>query len=139
DSARSLVTTTGGLDLFPPGAAIRPDEYLHSLDEVGVEHELLDERDAMRRWPQLRLPEGTLVVHQADAGIVPAALGTATMQQQARRHGALLRDRTPVTGLRETARGVEVEMPGGTVRAGRVVVCADAWTNDVLAPLDVRV
>src|SRR5690349_1535427 len=45
DSGRHLVTTTGGLDLFPPGAAIRPDEYVDSLTAVGIEHERLDERE----------------------------------------------------------------------------------------------
>lgn len=138
DSGTSLVTTTGGLDLFPPGAAIRPDEYVDSLTEVGVEFERLDERDVAARWPQLRLPDGTLALHQRDAAIVPAARGTATMQAQARRHGAVLRDETPVTGLRDTGASVEVSTASGTLRVEGVVVCADAWTNDVLSPLGVR-
>jgi sarcosine oxidase len=138
DSGRSLVTTTGGLDLFPPGAAIRPDEYVESLTTVGIEFERLDTADVAIRWPQLRLPEGTLVLHQADAAIVPAAVGTATMQEQARRHGAQLREETPVTGLRDAGGPVEVSTPAGTLRVERVVVCADAWANDVLAHVGVR-
>lgn len=138
DSGRTLVTTTGGLDIFPPGAAIRPDEYLESLTAVGIDFERLAERDVAARWPQLRLPEGTLVLHQADAAIVPAAVGTATMQEQARRHGAELREQTPVTGLRETGGGLELSTPTGDLLVDRVVVCADAWANDVLAHVGVR-
>ena len=139
DSDRHLVTTTGGLDLFPPDAAIRPEEYVDSLTAVGIAHERLDEREAAARWPQLRLPEGTLVLHQADAAIVPAAVGTATMQLQAARLGADLRAETPVTGLRDTGGGIEVETAAGVLRVDRVVVCADAWTNQVLASLGVHV
>jgi sarcosine oxidase len=139
DSGSSLVTTTGGLDLFPPGAAIRPDEYVDSLTAVGIDFERLDEREAAARWPQLRLPDGTLVLHQADAAIVPAAVGTATMQQQARGYGAQLREETRVTGIRDTGAAVEISTPGETLRVGGVVVCADAWTNEVLEPLGVRV
>ena len=37
-----LVTVVGGLDLFPPGAAIPIDDYTSSLDDVGIGYELLD-------------------------------------------------------------------------------------------------
>src|SRR5690606_27562948 len=36
DGGATLVTTTGGLDLFPPGAAIDADPYRASLDACGV-------------------------------------------------------------------------------------------------------
>jgi sarcosine oxidase len=139
DSGSGLVTTVGGLDLFPPDAAIRPDEYLDSLTTVRIDHDQLDVHEAAARWPQLRLPEGTLVLHQADAAIVPAAVGTATMQAQARRHGAELRGRTAVTGVRDAGGGVEVSTTSGTLQVDGVVVCADAWANQVLAQLGVRV
>jgi sarcosine oxidase len=139
DSGHSLLTTVGGLDLFPPAAAIRPDEYLESLDTVGIAYERLDSREVNERWPQFRLPEGTLALHQPDAAIVPAAAGTAVMQDEARRHGAQLRDRTPVTGLADDGGTVQVTTTDGTVTVSGVIVCADAWTNQVLAPLGVQV
>ena len=138
DSGASLVTAVGGLDLFPPGAAIRPDEYVSSLDTVGVGYERLDEQETAARWPQFRLPEGTMALHQPDAAIVPAAAGTRVMQQQARRHGAELRERSPVTGLQDHGDLVRVHTAAGTLEVDSVVVCADAWTNQVLAPLGVR-
>ncbi|MGH2389238.1 MAG: FAD-dependent oxidoreductase, partial [Chloroflexota bacterium] len=56
----------------------------------------------------------------------------------ARRHGATLLDRTPVTGIRPLADGMEVVTAGATFRCRRLVVTADAWTNEVLAPLGTR-
>src|SRR5215475_10073686 len=42
ESGDHLVTTTGGLDLFPPGAAIPAVDYTTSLTACGVPYETLD-------------------------------------------------------------------------------------------------
>jgi sarcosine oxidase len=45
-----------------------------------------------------------------------------------------------VTAVRDLgAGGLEVETTGGVLHCEGLVVCADAWTNDVLAGLDVQV
>jgi sarcosine oxidase len=139
DTGMAMGSTVGGLDLFPPDAAIAPKEYIESLDDVGIDYEQLDGAEATRRWPQFRLPEGTLVLHQRDAAIVPAALGTATMQAQATRFGAMLKGNTPVTELQDTGGAVRLTTPAGVIEARAVVVCADAWTNQILAGLDLQV
>jgi sarcosine oxidase len=140
DAGETLVTTVGGLDLFPPDPAISPLDYLSSLDEVGIPYDVLDRTDVAAQWPQFRLPEGTVALHQADAAIVPAGRGTRVLQDQARRHGADLRELSPVTGVHDVGgSGIEVETPQGTLRCRGLVVCADAWVNDVLAGLGVRV
>jgi monomeric sarcosine oxidase len=139
ESGETLVTRVGGLDLFPPEPAISPVDYTTSLDEVGVGYEILDTADVTGRWPQLRLPTGTTALHQPDAAIVPAARGTRVMQDQARRYGAQLRELTPVRGVSDRGEaGLEVRTDDGVLRCRGLVVCADAWTNDVLSPLDVH-
>jgi len=139
-SGERLVTTTGGLDLFPPDPAIPPDDYTASMDEVGIAYDALDAAEVARRWPMFRVPDGTLGLWQADAAIVPAGPGTAVMLAQAHRHGADLRGECPVVGLTDRgAAGVEVVTPTGTITARGVVVAADAWTNDVLQHLDAHV
>ena len=136
DSGESLVTKVGGLDLFPPDPAVGRGDYTGSMDEVGIQYELLDVDETARRWPQFRLPAGTTVVHQADASIVPAARTVRVLQDQARRYGAVLRDHSPVTGLEDLGdAGLEVHTADGTVRCQGVVVTADAWVNDVLGNL----
>jgi sarcosine oxidase len=140
DSGEALVTVTGGLDLFPPDAAIPLVDYMDSLGEAGVPHELLDVTGIAARWPQFVLPGGTLGLHQERAAIVPAGRGTAVMQRLAVRDGAVLRDHSTVTALRDLRdRGVEVVTEDRTYRCRSVVVCADAWTDALLAPLGQRV
>ncbi len=139
-SGTELVTVTGGLDLFPPGAAIPPADYVASMRACGVPFAELGADEVARRWPALALPPGTTALHQADTAIVPAGRGTATLQRLAADAGAQLRDLTPVVALADRSDGlVEVRAAGPagtrTYVAERVVLTADAWTNDLLAHL----
>jgi sarcosine oxidase len=135
EAGERLVVTTGGLDLFPAGSAIPPCPYRASLEAAGVPYRWLDAAEVMRRWPAFRLDAGVGGLWQADGGIVPAARGTQLLQQLARGYGATLADRTPVTAVRDLGGSVEVVTAGATFRAARLVVCADAWTGDLLAQL----
>jgi sarcosine oxidase len=137
DTGERLVTQVGGLDLFPPAAAIPMDDYTTSMAAHGVVHDLLDRADIAARWPQFALPEGTIGVYQERGSIVPAARGTAAMQAQARRLGATLVDRVRVERIEPLADAVVIHASGRSVRARRVVLCCDAWTNQVLDDLNV--
>jgi sarcosine oxidase len=137
-SGEQLVTVTGGLDLFPPDPAIAMVDYTSSLTDVGIPFELLDVAEIGRRWPQFSLPSGTVGLYQERGAIVPAARTTALMQKLAVAAGAELRGSTQVLALSDSGGRVEVELEGARLTADRVVVCADAWTNEVLAGIDVR-
>ncbi|HZJ07099.1 MAG TPA: N-methyl-L-tryptophan oxidase [Nocardioidaceae bacterium] len=139
-SGERLVTTVGGLDLFPAGCAIPADDYVSSMTEVGVRFEVLDVAAIAARWPQFHVPADTLALYQSRAAIVPAARGTAALQRLARARGAVLRDSCPVLSVRDLgSRGVEVVTEDVTYRCRRLIVCADAWTNQVTAGLDWQV
>jgi len=140
ETGQQLVTVTGGVDLFPTDAAIPPVDYTSSLDAVGVPYEVLDRAGVAERWPQFQLPEGTMALFQERTAIVPAARGTAAMAARARAQGAVLRDESPVTSVRDLgAAGIELEAGGVTYRVRRLVVTADAWTNDVVGHLGLHV
>jgi len=141
-SGERLVTVTGGVDLFPPAAAIPADDYAASMVACGVPFEQLDAAGVARRWPALRVPDGTVALQQNDTAIVPAGRSTATMARLAREAGARLHDRSPVTSLVPEDDGTVTVLVGGTgeaagrsFRARRVVLTADAWTNELLAHL----
>ncbi len=140
EASTELVTVVGGLDLFPPEPAIDPVDYTTSLDAVGVPYEVLDAAEVMARWPAFDLPAGLVALYQRDAAIVPASRGTRVMQDLARAHGARLRELTPAVWVRDLGpAGVEVTAGAETIRCQRLVVCADAWVNDVLAGLGAHV
>ena len=114
------------------------EDYTSSLSDVGIGFELLDVPEIGRRWPQFALPSGTVGLYQERGAIVPAARTTALMQKLAVAAGAELRGSAQVRSLSDSGGRVAVELDGATVTAERVVVCADAWTNEMLAGLDVR-
>ena len=138
-SGAKVVTRTGGLDLFPIGAAIPEVDYTSSMTAEGVPFERLDAAETMRRWPQWRLHEGTVSLFQPDGGIANPNLGNAAHRRLAAVHGAEVRERTEVERLADTGSGIRVDLAGGeTIVAGQVVIAADAWTNELLASFDLR-
>ena len=135
DSGVPLVTRTGGIDFFPPGAAIDMSTYTSSMDAHGISYEVLDVAAVTARWPVFTPPEGTVSLYQERSSIVPAALGTATMQRLARERGAQLHDRIRVEAILPGPDSVTLVTSTGTFTADRVVVTADAWTADLIRPL----
>jgi sarcosine oxidase len=137
-AGRELVTTTGGVDLFPPGAAIAESDYSASLAACGVPFEQLSPANVAERWPVISLLEGGVALYQADTGIVHAAETVALLHRLARDAGAEVVERTPARVLSASTSGVLVDVGGEQISCGSVVVCADAWTNSVLADLGVK-
>ena len=132
-----LILRTGGLDLWPDGAAIPMDDYTASLRREGVPFEELDAAEVMRRWPPWRLFDDVLAVFQPDGGILPASRCNDAHRRMAVEHGAMLRDRSAVNDIHESGGEVTLEVQGERVVCESLVVCADAWTNDVLGMLEV--
>jgi len=134
-----LLTVTGGVVFIPDTGPYDAADFARSLSESGVPFELLGPDEVRGRWPQFVVPTGVTCVYTPDSGIAHAARTVATLQMHARMRGADLRDRTRVDRLLPDAGGVVVRTSGGDVRARRVVVAADAWTNELLEPLGIRI
>ena len=137
ETGEQFVTVTGGLDLFPPDAQIPIVDYTSSMDAHDIAYDVLDVGAVGDRWPAFALPDGTTAIHQARTGIVPAAKGTAAIAERARDLGATLHYNTRVEAIVPGIDGVDLVTTHGVISAGRVVVTADAWTADLLAPLGV--
>jgi sarcosine oxidase len=135
---RDLLVVTGGLDLWPPGAAIPMADYTKSLTGCGIPFELLDAGQIAGRWPQFEVGRDVVGLWQEDAGIVPAALCNAAHIDLARRNGAVLREHSPVSSITERGGEILVEAGDATFACERLVLTADAWTNELLAHLDLR-
>jgi sarcosine oxidase len=134
EAGEPIVTITGGLDLWPASPAIPHADYVESLTAEGVPLESIDAAEVMRRWPQWRLEADVTAIWQRQGGLADPFKGNAAHRRLALAHGATLRDRTRVAGLRDAGAGeLEVRTDEATFRTGRVVIAADAWTNHLLA------
>jgi sarcosine oxidase len=134
-----LTTITGGVVFIPTDGPYAASDFTAALTAAGVPHELLAPDEVHARWPQFRLREGVETVYTPDSGIAHAARTVATLQLHARVAGADIRDRTRVDAIEPGTSGVVVRTAAGEVRARKVVVAADAWTNALLAPLGVQI
>ncbi len=138
-SGVQIVTKTGGISLYPAGTVTEPGGTTGSLAAEGIPFETIDAAETMRRWPQWRLPDETTVVYQSETGIADPNRANPAHRALATANGATLLDHAPATGLRATGGEYEVATADGTVhRAGRVVLATDAWTNQLLGHLGMR-
>jgi sarcosine oxidase len=128
-----LLVRTGGLDLWPSDAAIPMADYVTSLTKSEVDFELFDARETMRRWPQFRLSDDVTSLFQGEGGIVSAARSNAAHISLARAHGATLLENREVSSLRAADGEVEVAGSDFKLRCRKLVIAADAWTNELLA------
>jgi sarcosine oxidase len=139
ESGTKVVTTTGGLDLWPRDAIIPIDDYTGSLAAEEVDFETIDGAEVRRRWPQWHVPDDLRAMWQPAGGLADPFKGNGAHRSLAVGHGATLLDNTPVTSIRDAGGGdLEVVTPAATYRAAKVVIAADAWTNALLAPFGRR-
>lgn len=138
-SGEQVITITGGLDLAPVGAPESIDDYADAMTAAGVRFEWLDVADVQRRWPQWHLDEGTRGLFQEAGGIADPERGNPAHQRLAREAGAELREHTRVAAIVDHGDELEVRLEGGgRLTAGAVVLATDAWTNELLAPLETQ-
>jgi len=138
-TGEEFVTIAGGLDLFPENAYISIDAYMNSMSAHNVEFEVLQDSEIMSRWPQINVPPGTRGLFQARTGIVPAARSVRAMQDQARRHGADLREHTAVHSIQQIGDVYRLTTDTETYDVKHVVIAADAWTAPLLRDLDFQI
>ncbi len=140
DAGQQVITVTGGLDLFPGACAIPEADYAASMAAEGVPFERLGATEVMHRWPQWRLADDTVALYQARSGLADPFKGNAAHRQLAVRRGATLLERSPVAGIEDLGDSYRLTLHDGTIHeAGRVVIAADAWTNDLLGSFGMRV
>jgi sarcosine oxidase len=140
ESGLQVVFRTGGLDVGPrvtaPGVATDIGEYARAMTAEGVPFETLDGPEIVRRWPAWRLDDGHVGLFQADAGLADPSAGNVAHRRLAAAQGAVLREHAPVARIEGGDGETTVVLEDGeAITAGKVVVAADAWTNDLLGPL----
>lgn len=137
ESGQQLVFKTGGLDIAPQGSTAL-DGYAAAMRAVNIPFESLSAAEVLERWPQWRLTGSERALFQQDGGLVDPRRAIQTQVALARAHGATVLENTRVTRLQPTADGVDVVTENGTFTARRLVVTADAWTNQVLEGVGVQ-
>ncbi|NED96383.1 N-methyl-L-tryptophan oxidase [Phytoactinopolyspora alkaliphila] len=106
---------------------------LESVRAYGLEHELLDERDIARRYPQQRIRPGDIGILDPHAGFLRPELAVLAAARRAGALGAVLHAHTPVLQVEPDADGVTVTTTERAHRYQQVVLAGGPWV-DRLAP-----
>jgi sarcosine oxidase len=137
ESGVRVVTITGGIQMTPADHTHRRPltEYSNSMDAAGIPYEWMDSAEVMRRWPQFRLRSEIVGLYQAQTGIADPNKGNPAHIGMARQYGATIHAGCAVLSLHAFDGGVDVDTALGRFTCRRLVVCAGAWTDQVLASL----
>jgi sarcosine oxidase subunit beta len=116
-------------------------ERAQILTAAGIPTEVLDRQALQEAEPHLNTA-GFLGAAHAAEGLLNPFLFCWAYAQAARRHGAQLRPRAPVTAMRVVGRRVEAVSAGGQwIECDRLAVMCGAWTPQVtrMAGVDVPI
>ncbi|MER7243611.1 FAD-dependent oxidoreductase [Kribbella sp. NPDC000426] len=128
DCGETLLEETGGIDHGLSDESVETFRLLHAATGS-----VLAAPEAAERWPGFRFESP--VLYQPGSGRLYADRAVHALQTVAARSGAEFRVQSPVRALRLHDEMVELDVPGGAVRAQHVVVTAGPWTPKLLRGL----
>lgn len=139
DSAETLLTVTGSIDLGPTTSAQVRSIIDNARDLDGAQ--VVRGAEIAAALPAMRLPvpSDAVAVVQRDGGIINADKTITTLRREAIRHGARFESNCRVAGLKRPqssgGRYVVSTSTGKEFTAQKLVLCPGAWTSEVLALL----
>jgi sarcosine oxidase len=135
ESGAPLMQLTGGLYLGPAAEPwlVQAQQTLTRLD---MPYRLLDAHDLARAYPQFCPHPDWIGLEQEHTGMLAASRCVATLVSQAVRHGATVREETPVAAVMPDGDGVRLRLTTGEeILADRAVLAAGPWAGRFLAGL----
>lgn len=109
------------------------DGLAGSMRAGGATIETVDARDAVERFPALRLDGHERAIIEAGAGVIAADRAREAFRAGAARLGAIIRETTTVTEVRIAGDAAIVRTDEGEVRARAAIVTAGPWAKGLLA------
>jgi sarcosine oxidase len=129
-AGEQLLHVTGSLDAGPPGSFVFEGSR-RSCEEHGLEHEVIDAAELMRRFPAYRVPAETLALLQPDGGFLLPERCIVCHVELAQSFGAVVQARERALAWEPTADGVRVTSDRGVYEAERLVLAAGAWLGEL--------
>jgi sarcosine oxidase len=134
ESGVSLLQITGGLDLAF-GEAPSWRRTANAMTEAQVPHEVLQQQEIARRFPQFALPDNAVGLFQPQGGVLHADLCLSAFADAARRGSAELREGERVLSVRPGASAIELRTVKNVYRVERLVIAAGGGTGAILHSL----
>ncbi|HSZ56517.1 MAG TPA: N-methyl-L-tryptophan oxidase [Tepidisphaeraceae bacterium] len=136
-SGEKLLHLTGGIYIGPEKGEVVGGS-LRSAREHRLPHELIDAAELSRRYPQFRVPEDWMALHEPNAGFLLPERVVAAYANAALVAGAELHGRERVIEWRADAGGVAVRTDRAEYQAGHLVFCGGPWSSTLIGDLGVK-
>lgn len=131
ETGTTLLNMIGGLMIGDPDSKFIK-EVLKSIEDHHLEHEILDEYEAEKRYPQHKLLPGEVIVNDKNGGYLRPELAVVTAVNRARELGAKAYSFSPVDQVESIDDGVKVISNGQAYRFKKVIITAGPWINSFL-------
>jgi sarcosine oxidase len=131
DCGEALLRISGGLMIGPPESELVSGARA-SAEQHGLEHEMLDAGEVMRRYPAFHLGSGDVGLWEPYAGLLRPEKCIEAHVRLAREGGAQTRYAEPVRDWRASSDGVEVTTDMSRYTAEQVVFTAGARISKLL-------
>ena len=136
-SMETILKRTGGLYLCGSKDSIVTGS-LASAREHNLPHDFLLHSDIVERFPAFNVPDSHTGFYEPDAGYLRPEEGILEHVRQAREKGATIKTNCPVLNWKKNGEGIEVSTDHGSYFAQQLVVCAGAWTSQMLTTLGIE-
>ena len=140
ETGRSLLAEVGGLILGSPSTATIHGQTdfvgntIAAARAFGIDHEVLEPGEVMRRFPQFRLTGNETCYFEPGAGFVRPEECVSAQLERARAMAAHVRTGEVVRRITADSRSATVVTDSATYSADHVVVTAGAWAPQLLGP-----
>jgi len=134
---RDLEAKTGQQLLFEESALYIGEEdnkktqmAIKAAQQYDLEHEILSAPAMHNRFPQFRMPAGTMALHDKEAGYLLSEKCIDAHLALAEEQGAELRFESPVLDIDPAGAGVKVRTAQETFEADKVILTAGAYLKE---------
>jgi sarcosine oxidase len=131
ESGHELLNLNGGLMIGHPDEQLLRN-VMTSIRTHDLPHQVLDEQEARRRYPQHRLRPGEVMVLDEQAGFLRPELAVTVAALRAQELGCRLVTHRPVTRIEPDRDGVSVWCGDDRWRVRDLVLAAGAWSHRLL-------
>jgi sarcosine oxidase len=133
-TGETILTTTGILEAGAPGSRMVQGS-LDACNQHGLDYELLDAAEIMRRFPAFEMPPDHSAIWQPGGGFLRPELANALHLKLAQEAGAEILTESPVSGIEPLTNAIRLVLQGWTIEVGAVIVAAGAWIADLVPQL----
>lgn len=130
-SGNQLLTLNGGLMIGDPDLDVMRN-VLQCIESFGLDHEIYEEYEAKKHYPQHQLFPGEIMILDKNAGFLRPELAVISAVQRAESLGATVHRYTRVEEILSDKNGVTIIANGSKYRVDKVLVTTGPWTGKLL-------